>query len=93
MASLTLTFTQEDADRILDALTERHNLSAPTVDDVKAFLITDLQDFVRKSEKRIAVRDALPMILADRDLTAAEEAEERVALRNAIPNTPDIDIT
>ena len=93
MASLTLTLPQEDADRILAALTERHKLPAPTVDDVKAFLIADLQDFVRKSEKRIAVRDALPMILADRDLTAAEIAEERIALREAIPTTPDIGIT
>ncbi len=56
MPSIKLTFTATHVTRIQNAITETLELEAPvTVVDVKKYIIQDLQQLVRTSERRVAV--------------------------------------
>lgn len=55
MAQIILDIDGAQAVRIQDALTETFRLEQPaTIQDAKAYIISNLKQFVRSSEKRIA---------------------------------------
>ena len=61
MPSITITFNAESATRIAAAFQEVFNLPAPaTAQEVKDYVITDLKQVVRTSEKRVAEAAANP---------------------------------
>jgi hypothetical protein len=69
MPTLTIDFSAEHGQRIQDALTESLNLDAPaTMADFKAYVIQDVRQLVRNSEKRVAAAAATDLI-TDVDLT------------------------
>jgi len=55
MIEVTLTLTNAEGKRLQDALTESLDLEAPaTVEDLKGYIIADLKQIVRTSERRVA---------------------------------------
>ena len=75
MASITLTFSAEHEQRIRDALEETFNLvdengdPRPAVaNDLKQFLRDELQNLVRRSERRVAASQIIDSI-TDIDVT------------------------
>jgi len=61
MATLTINFTAANAARLQDALQESIIIDRPaTLADLKEYVITDLKQLVRNSERRAAARAALP---------------------------------
>jgi len=55
MPSVTLTFSAAHATRIQDAITESLDLEEPaTVEDFKNYIVSDVKQLVRTSEKRVA---------------------------------------
>jgi hypothetical protein len=69
MPTLTIDFSNAHGARIQDALTEAFELEAPaTMEDLKAYVIADVKQFVRTSEKRVAAQAAQANV-TDVDLT------------------------
>lgn len=69
MPTLTIDFSLAHGNRIQDALTESLGLDTPaTMADFKAYVIQDVRQLVRTSEKRVASTAAADLI-TDVDLT------------------------
>jgi hypothetical protein len=59
MASITINFTAAPATRLAAALQETLGLDAPaTLAELKDYIVTDLKQIVRTSEKRAAIAAA-----------------------------------
>lgn len=59
MPDITISVTSAQAKRIQDAFEEALELDRPaTIADVKEYIVSDLKQFVRTSERRVA-RDAI----------------------------------
>lgn len=62
MAQVTITIPDDKVQRVRDAFTYALDLDAQaTVDDVKAYILRDLRQFVLTAERR-AAREQLPEI-------------------------------
>ena len=69
MASITINFSAEHAARIQTALEVALELDHPaTVADLKNYIVTDVKQLVRNTERRIA-REAAEAPITDVDLT------------------------
>ena len=69
MPSVTINFDAAQATRLQDALTESLELETPAgVADLKNYIVSDLKQFVRSSEKRVA-RKVAESTISDVEIT------------------------